>query len=194
MTRATTSTPYGVGISTEGRHPRKLNYPAYRCWQQMLQRCYCEKAQEKQSSYQGCTVCDEWLHYQTFADWFVVQRGSNLGWQLDKDLLSEQSRGNKIYCPETCILLPEYLNKVLTLKEKQSELPTGVHYNNSKTAFVARFRNLEGRNTHIGTFKVVQDAARAYLKKKQELLQSLANSYKDLLDIRAFQALQHYYY
>lgn len=192
---AHTSNPYGVGISAEGKHPRVLGYPAYRAWQQMLQRCYGEATQAKQTTYIGVTVCPEWLTYQTFADWYTIQRGCNLGWQLDKDLLASRSGlESKHYSPETCILLPEVLNKTLIVKRHSlSGLPAGVQFTANKEKFVVRCRDELGTQTHVGTFVHVGKAAQAYRIFKQNVLTYLAEKYKEVLDQRAYTALCNYY-
>jgi hypothetical protein len=190
------SNPYGVGISREGKHPRVSGYPAYSCWQHMLTRCYDKEIQKRQVTYINCTVCPEWLDYQTFADWFVQQRGHDIGWQIDKDLLASRlNLEDKIYSPETCILLPEEINKSIASTRTRSTniLPSGVHYNNRKTAFVARYFAPTGKNTHIGTYRTVEDAHKAYKEKKQEALDFLTAKYEALLDTKAYNCLKTFY-
>jgi hypothetical protein len=190
-TREQESTPYGVGISKEGKHRRSLDYTPYRVWYNMLGRCY----DTKNPAYDNWTVCDTWLEYQAFADWFIEQRGNTLGWDLDKDLLSTRL-GIKTYqySPEVCILLPKEINLTITVKKnKASGLPPGVHHNAKKTSFVARYRDIYSINTHIGTYTTVEEAYNAYKAKKQDLFSILANKYKNFLDIRAYDALLTFY-
>jgi hypothetical protein len=67
----------------------------YETWAGMLKRCYGSNYQEKQPSYIGCTVCEEWLDYQNFYDWynanFYTVNGERV--HLDKDILN---KGNKV--------------------------------------------------------------------------------------------------
>lgn len=86
---------------------------AYGAWHSMLQRCLCENTQRKYPTYIGCTVHDDWRYYQNFKKWFYSQVGSDMSdYQLDKDLLV---RGNTLYSPETCCLLPRSINNYLSL-------------------------------------------------------------------------------
>lgn len=51
-------------------------------------------------------VCDEWLIFSNFEKWF--DKYWKVGYQVDKDLL-----GDKVYSPETCVMLPKRLNVLL---------------------------------------------------------------------------------
>lgn len=114
---------YGIGYIGEGKYMAKKNgkcTPEYHMWISMLQRCYSEKWKDKFPAYYGlCTVCDEWLNYQTFAGWYdknyypVPKR-----LHLDKDIILE---GNKVYSPETCILVPQRINMLFISKRKDEE-------------------------------------------------------------------------
>ena len=87
--------------------------PFYRRWVHMLERCYSERYQEKKPTYIGCTVCEEWLRFSNFKSWMETQDWE--GKHLDKDLLVE---GNKIYSPDTCILV--YLSQMLLTHSLQT--------------------------------------------------------------------------
>jgi len=42
----------------------------YATWTSMLQRCYDVKFKINLPTYIGCSVCGEWLNFQTFAEWY----------------------------------------------------------------------------------------------------------------------------
>ena len=94
---------FGVGFIGDGKHCTSsggvANY-AYSVWHHMIARCYCEKRLKIRPTYKGCTVCDEWLDFQVFADWFELNYIS--GNALDKDTLV---KGNKVYSPDTCLFI-----------------------------------------------------------------------------------------
>lgn len=75
----------------------------------MLRRCYDKQFQERQPTYKGCIVCEEWYNFQNFAKWFDENyyeiEGEKIA--LDKDLLK---LNNKIYSPSTCCFLPQRIN------------------------------------------------------------------------------------
>lgn len=92
---------YGVG-TTNGEPTSKGGFKlkSYVAWYGMLTRCYSTKYQEKHPTYLGCSVCQEWLHYPAFKYWFDLRYKE--GYELDKDIKVE---GNKLYSPETCLLV-----------------------------------------------------------------------------------------
>lgn len=103
---------YGVGYVGEGDFKTYKNIyrnDFYGIWSDMIRRCYSEKYRIKKPTYKGCTVCEEWHNFQNFARWYEENyyefKDENM--QLDKDILVE---GNKIYSPETCLILPNSIN------------------------------------------------------------------------------------
>ena len=85
----------------------------YSLWQDMLKRCFSEKAQTHRPTYKGCNVSDNFLHYSFFYDWCQEQIGfgkvdeNGRYWQLDKDLLFV---GNKTYSETACVFVPQEIN------------------------------------------------------------------------------------
>lgn len=99
----------GIGFIGDGKFSTK-DKNAYKCWGNMLERCYDEKFQAKNPTYKGCTVCDEWHNFQNFAKWYEENYPKNGGiYQLDKDLSCYGERG-KLYSPETCIFVTAQTN------------------------------------------------------------------------------------
>ena len=120
---------YGVATNSGGKYKSRVDVKMakpYVTWKNMLQRAYCQKYQAKQPTYIGCSVSDEWLDYQVFAEWFCEQEYSDIGYDLDKDLLVA---GNKVYSPEACSFIPRELNSILTdCKAARTNLPQGVSF------------------------------------------------------------------
>lgn len=79
----------------------------------MLNRCCSGKLHKRESTYINCKVCDEWLNFQNFSEWFKNNyyevEGQRM--ELDKDILN---KGNKIYSPNTCIFVPHNINNLFT--------------------------------------------------------------------------------
>lgn len=65
-------------------------------------------------TYEGCTVCDEWLYFSNFKKWF--DENYIEGFQLDKDIII---RGNKVYSPQTCCFVPKEINIISKIKVKE---------------------------------------------------------------------------
>lgn len=102
---------YGIGYYGSGKYVARINNvktEEYIKWFSMFNRCYDEKYHEKQPSYIGCSVSEEFCNYQNFAEWYSKKKyNCNHPLELDKDLLFE---GNKIYAPSKCCLLPKEIN------------------------------------------------------------------------------------
>jgi hypothetical protein len=65
---------YGIGYLGEGLYKpstKSLKSSIYNTWHSLIQRCYDPIKLQKHPSYSGCTVCEEWQCFQTFADFYV---------------------------------------------------------------------------------------------------------------------------
>ncbi len=119
---------YGVGfigvgsykVSTKGKVDK-----SYKAWHSMLERCYSEGVQNRYPTYIGCAICEEWRNYQLFAKWYYENYPDDGGkYELDKDILVD---GNKVYSPETCLLVSHAENSVkANAKSYMLRSPDGV--------------------------------------------------------------------
>lgn len=150
---------FGVGRLGQGKYKSSINginTKSYNTWIAMLARCYDPKSLKKRPTYAGCTVCEEWLNYQNFAEWYVANYFE--GCQLDKD---KKVKGNKVYSPDTCELIPAIENHELahakshTLRNPDGQVVT--IYNLAKFARENKLNKghlwavINGkRNTHKG--------------------------------------------
>lgn len=152
---------------------RRVRCPAYMSWMRMLTRCYSEKYHHRYPTYIGVKVCDEWLSFMAFRKWWVENHVD--GWQLDKDLLSD----NRIYSPEACIFVPNWLNSfTIDSGVAGGGLPIGVGFDKSVGKFKARCRHPFGRQEHLGHFSTPDEDHAAWLARKLEI----ANELKRLMD------------
>lgn len=130
-------------------------------------------------TYVGVTLDDEFNCPQKFCNWAVKQRGWGKDWHLDKDLIDPAARR---YGPDTCVFLPPEINNAIKHKNASGVVTR-------KKDFKARF----GKNdTVIGIFDTEQEANAHYREFKELYVQMLADTYKDDLDPRAYQALQNW--
>lgn len=135
----------------------RITHPAYRVWKHMLDRCFNCRVKDRQPTYRDITCCTEWLLFSTFALWFKNEYIE--GYQLDKDLLVKD---NKIYSPETCIFIPQYINKfVLTSDNSRGTLPLGVSYIDTTNKYKATISS-NNSNVHLGYYDNPMDAHRAW--------------------------------
>ncbi|ALY07127.1 hypothetical protein VmeM32_00140 [Vibrio phage vB_VmeM-32] len=167
----------GVGIYEKGRYSVTENgktTKVYNAWAHMLQRCYDPKYHEKNTSYIGCSVCDEWHYFQTFAEWYYDNYPTDgESYQLDKDL---KVIGNKVYSPETCLFVSSVVNSLITDSgSARGDYLIGVHWHKSKRKFAAQCNNLFTRKrVGLGQFTDELEAHLAWRKCKSELAYELA--------------------
>ena len=150
--------PFVLDPTIEGR---RVKHPAYSVWINMLNRCHSHSLKGRNPTYTGVLCCKEWLLFTNFAIWFKCNYIKDH--QLDKDILI---KGNKIYSPNTCVFVPQNINKFLTLRGvSRGELPIGVVLRNSK------FQALISKNSsqkYLGTFASPGEAHKAWQKAKLE--------------------------
>jgi hypothetical protein len=180
---------FGIGFIGIGEYSCTSHPRIYYCWIYMLKRCYHEAAQLKRPTYRGCTVDERWFNFQNFCHDYLQMVGSDLNYQLDKDWLI---KGNKIYSPETCCLVPPQINYVLEKGDSsRGERILGVTYVEGKpNPYVARC-HIEGRLKRLGSYKTEKEARQVYKVAKEAEFKRLANVYKDTIDPRAYIALMN---
>ena len=192
-----TASVYGIGIKgTEVTRDETGNVlDSYSCWQNMLQRCYSAKFQEKRPTYKGCSVSEEWLYYPNFKKWYEANyyEIDNKTSQLDKDVLI---KGNKIYSPETCVFVPQFINKLFTKRQKlRGDLPIGVSYNKASKKYQAGlsvFKNGKSTFKTLGCFNTVNEAFEVYKQAKEDYIKEIADNYKDKIPAKLYQAMYAY--
>lgn len=174
---------YGVGYNS---NPRGNGYPtkngevitkAYDHWRRFLCRSYSVEWKDKHPTYSDTYVCNDWHDYQLFAKWYHGQNYSaNVNYDLDKDLLV---LGNNIYSPETCVLIPNELNKAIVIR-------------GNVATFHRRDKCYEAscNGKYIGRSESDPLAFKdKWLELKHLHIQKLANKYKDSISRAAYDAL-----
>ena len=162
----------------------------YVTWTSMLQICYSDKYQERQTAYRGCTVCIEWLNFQNFAKWYEENYYEIPGeiMELDKDILYKD---NKIYSPDTCCFVPQSINLLFVRRNKSKEgYPPGITYQNDKyiidcSLFNNEYYKIESHNTLF-------DAFDSYKKFKEKAIKDVADKYKSQIPKKLYNAMYEY--
>ena len=179
----------GVGYNSKGIYKAKeagKNTVAYNVWNNMLKRCYNKSNHQHQPTYTDCTVHPDWHDFQVFAKWFSEHKYSDLGYQLDKDLLFE---GNKIYSPDFCCFVPAELNSLLTSCSRvRGEYPQGVNLDKRCGKYQAKI-SLNGIRKNLGHFSCPQEAYEAYKTTKEAYVKERALHWRDRIAPEVFDAL-----
>ena len=193
-----TATVFGTGIT--GLQPIRNEETgeqlySYSCWCEMLRRCYSAKYQEKYPTYKGCRVCDEWLFYPNFKKWYDTNyyEIDNKTTQLDKDILV---KNNKVYSPDTCVFVPDFINKLFTKSQKiRGDFPVGVSYHKRDKKYQAGlsvFRNGKKTKEYLGYFTTPEEAFNAYKQAKEDYIKEVADEYKDKIPVELYKSMYAY--
>ena len=188
-----TPSVFGVGFMGIGDYKscdeNGKNTKCYEVWKSMLMRCYDSKYYEKRPTYKGCRVCENWWNFQVFAEWYYSHFYEIEGqiMNLDKDILK---KGNKVYSPDTCLFVPQCINKLFIKSDKvRGDLPIGVcKYGNKYVACLSK----DNKKMHLGYFDTPKEAFLAYKRAKEQYIKELAEEYKDKIDPRTYEAMINY--
>jgi hypothetical protein len=161
-------------------------------WKHIKLRCTeGASVQTASPSYVGCAMHSDFSDFQKFVEWHRAQAGYGMeGYDVDKDLLVV---GNKIYGPDTCVLLPRDLNRFL-VQMPPKDLPQGVRICPRDGRYLVEIRNC-GKSTFVGRFDDLSKATSAYREKKAELaldwVKRLRNS-SSPIDSRVIESLSNW--
>ena len=162
------------------KHVFRCKY--YTAWVDMIERCYSKKYLERNPSYIGTSVCDEWLYAKEFKKWMEQQDWS--GKCLDKDIIVPR---NKLYSPETCAFVLQATNKfVLANDAIRGDYPIGVDLFKRTGKYRASCRNpFTRKQENLGYFPTPEEAHEAWRKRKHELAQLVADTESDMRIVEA---------
>ena len=170
-------------VSDEGIHTKQYVY-----WSSMLRRCYSDRYKKLFPTYNECVVCEEWFNFQNFGKWFdenyyEVDKASIMN--LDKDILN---KGNKIYSPENCVFVPQYINEIFTQHTaKRGKYPIGVRLEkgNKFRAVCSKY----GKEVHLGIFNTPKEAFDKYKSEKENYVKEVADNHKNKIPTELYKAM-----
>lgn len=163
---------------------------SYNVWKGIIDRCCDEKFQKEHQSYQGCSICDEWLCYENFEKWYNENYYEIDGEMMcvDKDILY---KNNKIYSPDTCIIVPTRINSMFKHRRKNKSIyPIGVGYAADKKLFTATAKCGDVRKTTY--HKTSEEAFYSHKEMKEKMIKQIADEYKDKIPSILYDAMYRY--
>ena len=171
---------FGMGYLGEGEYKMSENGKNnlwFKIWHHMLMRCYDPKYHEKYPTYKDCRVEDYLLNLQNAAEWYSENYYEVPGevMCLDKDILN---KGNKLYSRDTCIFVPQRINKLFVKSDKSrgknpigaTELPSG--------NYKVRCNNAYGKQIPLGTYSTKEEAFKVYKEYKERVIKEVIDSYE----------------
>ena len=186
---------FGVGYLGTGKYNWK-DYPyIYKKWCNMLRRCYDPyELNNNNQTYRDVIVCKKWHNFQNFCKWYKenIYECNNEEMHLDKDILI---KGNKIYSPKTCIIVPQKINSLFVKCDKsRGEYPIGVSWDKKSNKFIATCRILdkENKKINLGYYNTSEEAFLAYKKFKEKYIKQVADEFKYLIPQKLYEALYKY--
>lgn len=184
----------GIGYIGIGKYNSKNSKMIYQKWRAIIQRCCCDDYKDESNysiaSYEPCTICEEWLCFQNFAEWYYENSYEcSEPLCVDKDILVHN---NKAYSPETCMLVPRRIN-LLFIKElgRRGDLPIGVYLDKRKGNYLATISK-SGKPHHVGVSKNPQIAFEIYKKEKEKYIKEVADEYKPIIPQKLYDAMYNY--
>lgn len=153
-----------------------INKKSYIVWVNMLKRCHDKDFKNKHTTYKECYVCEDWKCYNNFNKWFEENyyEIKDETMDLDKDILF---KGNKIYSPDTCIFVPQRINKLFIKSDSlRGSCPIGV--SKFKDKFSSNL-NKNGNRIFLGYFLTMEEAFYKYKEEKEKYIKEVADEYKD---------------
>lgn len=137
------------------------------------------------------------MNYESFCDWLHSQSNfdkwkNGSRWALDKDILN---KGNKIYSPENCCLIPQNVNCLFLKREaERGKYPIGVRYTNN--GFIAVCRNpFLDKSEELGSYYTPENAFYfGYKPYKEKIIKQVAQVEYDKGNIteKCYEAMMKY--
>ena len=192
-----TPSVYGVGIigNEKLKDENGETIKSYSVWQNMLRRCCSDEFQKKYQTYKDCNVCEEWLNYSNFKKWYDKNYYEIDGerMDLDKDILV---KGNKTYSPNTCVFVPQNINKLFIKSNKsRGKYPIGVYFRKDANKYKADcniFYNGKRQYKYLGYYDNIEEAFNAYKEFKEADFKRVADEYKDKIPYELYEAMYNY--
>ena len=140
--------------------------PYYRRWTNMMERAYGSNVHDREPTYVGCSVANEWHSFMAFKAWMEKQ-----DWEdkvLDKDILIP---GNRQYGPDTCLFVTDEVSALFRAKP----ITTKPIYRKSMGTY-AVYINKYGKRINLGHHQTEADAINAYNKSKADYIRQIASN------------------
>lgn len=168
----------GVGMIGD-KYPASKNYKhlkEYIAWKSMIHRCFDKNFKNIRCTYENAICCDEWLLYENFYEWLHSQDNfekwlNGDRWAIDKDILY---KGNEIYSPQTCCLVPNNVN-ILFVKSDSDKgiLPIGVKKNGKGYSSTCS-NPFTNKIEYLGTTSTQEQTFQLYKSYKEDIIKRVA--------------------
>lgn len=183
--------PTLCGVGYHGCSDVDTDSEAYVKWKNMIERCYNQNSLQYAPQYTDCTVCDEWLNFSNFRFWYETHKYGSRPLSLDKDILL---KGNTVYCPECCSLVPKDINLLMisTTGKDRHGLPIGVYAVKRRKGKFRAEMNAYGKIIKIGTYGSPEEAFQHYKEYKETFIKKIAEERKGQITFPVYNAMMNW--
>jgi len=101
---------------------------------------------------------------------------------VDKDILYAN---NKVYSPDTCLLVPQRINMLFLNKPNKRGLPNGI--SRFKNGYSAKYNS-----KNLGKYHTLTEAYYNYAKEKELTIKRVAEEYKNIIPETVYVTLLNY--
>lgn len=187
-----------IGVKYPSRIDRNVT-TEYKMWYSMLMRACNNEYKEKHPTYKDVKCCKQWLLFENFYEWLHSQENfeqlvnNNIRMELEKDILV---KGNKTYSPDTCCLVPKYVNTLFTKRDRnRGNEPIGVFKN--KYGYSAKIIYGKHENKSKSTryyYPTLEEAFYAYKESKENYIKRVAQEEYEKKNISktCYEAMMNY--
>ncbi len=176
---------YGVGIN-DVMIPYFTKTRTYRSWSGIIRRSDTRDlkwlSQKSNECYADCTLDLRWCKLSVFKEW-IEQWDDHENKEVDKDILIP---GNKIYGPDTCLMVRPIINLWFKPNATKGDLPRGVtwntHWKNKGTGkpYRAQITPIGGKRTHLGFYDTMEEASVVFESERMKQIDILIETETDL--------------
>lgn len=101
--------------------------------------------------------------------------------------------GNKAYSPDTCLIVPRFINTLFTKSDKNRG-DTMIGVSKTKQGTFSSRLSKGGEQVYLGRFNTEKEAFQAYKKEKEAYIKDIAEDYfsKGLISEKAYKSLLAY--
>ena len=175
---------YGVGIN-DVMIPYFTKTTIWKTWNGIIRRTDNRDPkwiEQSKKSYLDCTLDSRWYKLSAFKEW-IEQWDDFENKEVDKDILIP---GNKIYGPDTCLMVRPIVNAWFKPDRNRGDLPRGICWNTawkrgkSSNPYRAQITPIGGKRTGLGVYGTIEEASAVFEKARKEQIKILIETETDL--------------
>lgn len=169
----------------------------YKAWERMLSDCFGSNSKKEKP-----TICDEWLDYWKFKEWWDENYFEFEGARMcfTKNIMNFETNR---YSPELCAIVPYFLTVTLRTRRTNverankgrngEEIPSNFMYvDGAQGGKYSAFLQTELERLYVGNADTLEELIEPYKILKENYIHELAEKYKDIFPKPLYDRLSTY--